>query len=83
MQRDPFSNPVSLLQALFPGAFPEPLPEKKTRREKLPGALLSTEEAAYYLSISAETLRRMCRRKAITFIQVTPSEFVCNNRNDN
>jgi excisionase family DNA binding protein len=50
------------------------LPEKETRQQKLPGALLSTEEAADYLAISAETLRCLCRWKAITFIQVTPSE---------
>jgi hypothetical protein len=36
----------------------------------LPGSLLSTDDAAKYLAISPETLRRMCRRKAITFIQV-------------
>lgn len=42
--------------------------------EKLPGSLLSTEEAAAFLAISAETLRRLCRRKAITFIQVA-SEY--------
>jgi excisionase family DNA binding protein len=39
------------------------------------GGLWNTEQAADYLSISAETLRRLCRRKAITFIQVTPSEY--------
>lgn len=37
--------------------------------------LLSTDEAAQYLAISSETLRRMCRRKAITFIAVTPHEY--------
>jgi len=42
--------------------------------EKLPGSLLSTEEAAGFLAISAETLRRLCRRKAITFVQVA-SEY--------
>jgi excisionase family DNA binding protein len=42
--------------------------------EKPPGSLLSTEEAAGFLAISAETLRRLCRRKAITFIQVA-SEY--------
>ena len=33
-------------------------------------SLLSTYYAAERLAISPETLRRMCRRKAITFIQV-------------
>jgi len=42
--------------------------------EKPPGSLLSTEEAAAFLAISAETLRRLCRRKAMTFIQVA-SEY--------
>ncbi len=71
----PFNHPITVLQSLFPGAFPDPLPEQETRREKPTGALLSTDEAADYLGISAETLRRLCRRKAITFIQVTPSEY--------
>ncbi len=42
--------------------------------EKPPGSLLSTEEAAAFLAISGKTLRRLCRRKAITFIQVA-SEY--------
>jgi excisionase family DNA binding protein len=37
--------------------------------------LLSTEAAAEHLAIAPETLRRLCRQKAITFIQVTPSEY--------
>ena len=47
----------------------------ETRQERVPGALLTTEAAAEYLAIAAETLRRLCRHKAITFIQVTPSEY--------
>jgi excisionase family DNA binding protein len=43
--------------------------------EKPPGALLTTEEAAANLAISPETLRRLCRRKAITFVQIVHSEF--------
>jgi len=35
----------------------------------------TADEAAEYLSISAETLRRFCRRKAVTFIQITSSEY--------
>ena len=42
---------------------------------KSPGALLITKEAASYLAISPDTLRRLCRRKAITFIKITPSEY--------
>jgi hypothetical protein len=34
---------------------------------KPPGSLLSTGEAAVFLRISPESLRRLCRRKAITF----------------
>jgi hypothetical protein len=41
--------------------------------EKLPGSLLSTEEAAGFLAISAETLRRLCRRKAIPLSKSLPS----------
>ena len=71
----PCTHPITLLQALFPGALPDPLSEQETRQEKPAGALLSTEEVANYLAVSAEILRRLCRRKAITFIQVTPSEY--------
>jgi excisionase family DNA binding protein len=36
---------------------------------------LTTEEASEYLGISAESLRRLVRRKAISFVQVLPSEY--------
>jgi excisionase family DNA binding protein len=65
-----FNHPVTLLQTLFPGAFPDTLPEQETRQEKPAGALLTTEEAAEFLAISPETLRRLCRRKAISFVKV-------------
>jgi excisionase family DNA binding protein len=70
----PFSHPIPFLRAVYPGAFPEVPLSSETREEKVPGALLTTEEAAAYLAISPETLRRLCRAKAITFIQATPSE---------
>jgi excisionase family DNA binding protein len=69
------NDSYDLLNLWFPGQFSK---ENRFRREKTTkpnGALLNTEEAAEYLSISAETLRRLCRRKAITFIQITPSEY--------
>jgi excisionase family DNA binding protein len=47
----------------------------ETHPYRLPGALLTTGEAADYLAIAPETLRRLCRQKAITFIQPTPSEY--------
>jgi len=75
MPRDPFSHPIPLLRALYPGSFPEIPLRPETRTERLPGALLTTEEAADYLAIAPETLRRLCRAKAITFIQPTPSEY--------
>ena len=49
------------------------LPPKPDTPE--PDSLLSTEAAAERLAISPETLRRMCRRKAITFIAVTPHKY--------
>ena len=65
-----------LLNLWFPGEFRR---EDRFRIEEIPtkpnGALFNTDEAAECLSISAETLRRLCRRKAITFIQITPSEY--------
>jgi excisionase family DNA binding protein len=71
-----FAHPIPLLRALYPGSFPDiPLRRPKTHPERLPGALLTTEEAADYLAIAPETLRRLCRAKAITFIQPTPSEY--------
>lgn len=66
MLTPPVNHPVTLLQTLFPGAFPE----QETRQEKPAGALLTTEEAAEFLAISPETLRRLCRRKAISFVKV-------------
>jgi excisionase family DNA binding protein len=61
---------------LYPGSFPEEIPLRpEMRQERLPGALLTTDEAADYLAIAPETLRRLCRAKAITFIQPTPSEY--------
>jgi len=70
------NNSYDLLNLIFPGKFSR---EERFRIEKAPikpnGALLNTDEAAEYLSISAETLRRLCRRKAVTFIQITPSEY--------
>jgi excisionase family DNA binding protein len=75
-----FQNTRTVLNVLFPGSFLDPLhlpiePAPETKPEKTPGALLSTDDAAEYLAISAETLRRLCRRKAITFIAVTPHEY--------
>jgi excisionase family DNA binding protein len=58
-----------------PGASREIPLRPEARQERVPGALLTTEEAAEYLAIAPETLRRLCRQKAITFIQVTPSEY--------
>ena len=70
-----FSRPIPLLRALYPGSFPEIPLRPGARQERVPGALLTTEAAAEYLAIAPETLRRLCRQKAITFIQVTPSEY--------
>ena len=70
-----FSRPIPLLRALYPGSFPEIPLLPEARQGRVPGALLTTEAAAEYLAIAPETLRRLCRQKAITFIQVTPSEY--------
>jgi len=75
MPPDLFAHPIPLLRALYPGSFPEKPLRPETPPERLPGALLATEEAAGYLAISPETLRRLCRQKAVTFIQPTPSEY--------
>ncbi|HEY2423415.1 MAG TPA: helix-turn-helix domain-containing protein, partial [Chthoniobacterales bacterium] len=64
-----------LLRALYAGSFPEIPFRPETHQYRLPGALLTTEQAADYLAIAPETLRRLCRQKAITFIQPTPSEY--------
>jgi excisionase family DNA binding protein len=75
MPRDLFSHPIPLLRALYPGSFPEIAVRPETRPQRLPGALLTTDEAADFLAIAPETLRRLCRQKAISFIQPTPSEY--------
>jgi len=74
MYPDPLAHPIPLLRLLYPGALPEiPFgrPPKKSRTD----GLLTTDEAADYLAISPETLRRLCRQKAITFVNPTPSEY--------
>ena len=70
------NDSYDLLNLWFPGQFRR---EDRFRIEETPtkpnGTLLNTDEAAEYLALSAETLRLLCRRKAITFIQITPSEY--------
>ena len=75
MPPDLFAHPIPLLRALYPGSFPEKPLRPEMCPKRLPGALLTTEEGADYLAISPETLRRLCRQKAVTFIQPTPSEY--------
>jgi excisionase family DNA binding protein len=69
------NDSYDLLNLWFPGQFRREDRFRLEKTTKPSGALLNTDEAAEYLSISAETLRRLCRRKAITFIQITPSEY--------
>ena len=70
------NNSYDVLNLMFPGKFSR---EERFRigetSTKPNAALLNTDEAAEYLSISVETLRRLCRGKAITFIQIIPSEY--------
>ena len=66
-----------LLKAIYRQTAPRE-PEKTaiaTEQERPVGSLLSTERAAQYLDISPETLRRLCKRKVITFIRITPHEY--------
>jgi excisionase family DNA binding protein len=37
--------------------------------------LLACEEAAKYLSVSTETVRRLCRKRALTFTKVTGTDY--------
>ena len=48
---------------------------KQSRTAQPPTPLLNSEQAATYLNINVETLRRLCRRKAITFVQLVPGEY--------
>ena len=87
----PVSDGVSLpFEIVVQPTFTVFRPVAAPTPEKPPGSLLSTEEAAAFLAISAETLRRLCRRKAITFIQVSSeyrftkadlNEFISSRRN--
>jgi excisionase family DNA binding protein len=47
-----------------------PVGTPKPKPVKDPNTLLSIPDAAEYLGIGPEALRRMCRRKKITFIKV-------------
>ena len=61
--------------ARYLGMSPRKKAQEATEQEKPHGSLLSTERAAQYLDISPETLRRLCKRKVITFIRITPHEY--------
>jgi excisionase family DNA binding protein len=37
--------------------------------------LLNTEEAARHLGVSTETVRRLCRKRALTFTRVTATDY--------
>jgi excisionase family DNA binding protein len=72
----------TMLNTFYPVSFPslpfeigEPNPPKKEKWEKVAGAALSSTEAADYLNISVRTLRRMCHRKSITFLKITPHKY--------
>jgi excisionase family DNA binding protein len=60
-----WKDPVLLLKEELK-AIAAPVPEKP---------LLTSEQAAKFLAISPESLRRLCRRKAITFVVVMPHEY--------
>jgi excisionase family DNA binding protein len=65
-----------LLDAIHPGTFSRAArfaPDEKP--PPVPATLLTTTDAATYLNISPESLRRLVRRKAISFVAVLPSEF--------
>jgi excisionase family DNA binding protein len=60
---------VTLHSVVFFGP-PNLAKPSKPEPAKDPNALLTIPAAAAYLSIGPEALRRMCRRKKITFIKV-------------
>ena len=37
--------------------------------------ILNCEEAAKHLSVSTETVRRLCRKRALTFTKVTGTDY--------
>jgi excisionase family DNA binding protein len=43
--------------------------------DKPEGALWNTDEAAAYLCVSPETVRRLVRAKVLAHVSVTPSEY--------
>jgi excisionase family DNA binding protein len=56
-----FSRPLPLLQALYPGSFTL-TPAKPERQPQSPGeGLLTMEEAAAYIGVHVETLRKWVR----------------------
>ena len=57
MPTRPFNHPVTLRQSLFPGALPDPLPEKET----IPEGLWTAEQAAAYVGVHVDTLRKWVR----------------------
>jgi excisionase family DNA binding protein len=55
--------------------FFKTLTAPEAKKPPRPGSLLSSEEAAVYLDVSVVTLRKMCQRKAISFVKVTPKRY--------
>jgi excisionase family DNA binding protein len=51
----PDNHPITILQALFPGSFPEP------EKETFPEGLWDSERAAAYVGVHVETLRKWVR----------------------
>jgi excisionase family DNA binding protein len=65
-----------LLTAWYPKSWKDPLSFPiREPEEKPPGSLLTTEQAAEYLGICSETLRRKCKKRMITYIAVTPTDY--------
>ncbi|HEX3443867.1 MAG TPA: helix-turn-helix domain-containing protein [Chthoniobacterales bacterium] len=61
---------LELLTTWFPTAWRDPLSFPLDKRSPQPGGALTVEEAARYLGVTPETIRRLCRQRRISFAKI-------------
>jgi excisionase family DNA binding protein len=61
---------LELLTAWYPKAWRDPLSFPLDKRSSQAAVALTVEEAARYLGVTPETLRRLCRKRRIPFAKI-------------
>jgi len=66
---DPYQSARPLLNALFPGSFPDPL-HLLFEEKKVTGEYLIMQEAAEYLRLTERQLRELIKARRISYAQI-------------